>query len=179
MTMLDMAREADRAGRLVEAAEAYECAMRDEAPDLDVYLDAAVLYMSASDFGLASALHLPAAFEQDTMSNSLRALENARARFGDHPDIAFWKLYVPRFIIGTDIELADVLALERAGSRDVYLQLAQEPEVAQRFAEQCAALLARVSGALTERDRLLESILDSALGTNRKRWEALRSAGQP
>lgn len=179
MTMLDVAREADRERRLVEAAEAYERVMRDEMPELDVYLDAAVLYMEASDFGVASGLHLPDAFYQVAIPNALRALENARARFGEQPDIAFWTRYVRWICLGPDIDLAEALALERAGAKDVYLYLAQVDEVAPQFAAQSAALLESVSEERTERERYLKSVLDSALGTNRKRLEALRSADQP
>lgn len=169
MTMLEVAREADRAGRMVDAAEAYERVMRDEAPELDVYLDAAVLYTSASDFGVASGLHLPDAFYENAIPNSRRVLENARMRFGEHPDITFWTLYVPWFTVATPIGLADALALEGAGSRDVYLYLAGVREVAERFTERCAALLASVSEERTERERFIKSVLDSALGTNRRR----------
>jgi hypothetical protein len=163
MNYQDVAARLDAQERPSEAAWAYELAIQEPDAKLHVFIDLAVLYFVCSDFGYASAKHLPAEFVNAAYERIFAVLDAAERRWGSKVEIDFWRLYIPARILG-DEEPEE--AYRRLAARDDALlpgvQLFQLSGGAEH-AESVKTLWSIVKDATTERGRYLRSVMESSV----------------
>jgi len=94
MSLVSEAREADRAGRLEEAADLYEKAVADGQPSLPELIDLALLYWQVTDFGLSSANNLDPSFIERAGKRFPELLDQAQKAFPGSTEAFFWKKYI-------------------------------------------------------------------------------------
>jgi len=161
MNFLVLAAQLDQEERVVEAAWAYERAIATGQAELAAFLDLAVLYFYATDFGMLSHHHLSDGFAQAAWERSFQVLDEAEQRFGPNTEIAFWRRYFPYVRLGEPPFVEECEAIASTGSSLVpyfHLYAASGGDV---HREQAAELYKAVKPARTSRQRWIKNVLDS------------------
>ena len=163
------ARELDARGEIVAAAAAYEAALAEGVDELPVYLDLAILYWLATDFGHAAAHQLDDAFVERAGRRFGELLDLAAERFDDDGEIEFWRYYVAFVSYGEppDPELCRrILEMGTTSTPAFHLaSLATTPEL-----ESSLAVLDRwAADGATERKRFVRSALQGLRASRRPR----------
>ncbi len=169
MSFLDAAKGFQRRDLPVEAAEAYEAAYQAEGESfsLDDYLEVAVLYFVCDDYGYICAKKLPDAFARSAYSNAKLWLQRARARFGEHPEIRFWELYIDFKVLGEptfEEECENLVATGETLIPYFYLHALREDH---KYAEEARRVYDMVKGGCTSKERYIKSVLDRYFMANR------------
>ncbi len=161
---LARARDLDALDSPVAAAWAYELAIGHEPVDVEAFLDVAVIYIAAAEYGYQSAHALPEPYIRGTWEGLTRVLGVARDRFGHCDEISFWARFLQRSVLDEDDQFDDDCRLwlrrreSLVPSFYVYTCL-REPS-----AEADARLLfEQVRAGRTTRDRFILSYLRSNL----------------
>ena len=160
----------DAAERPIEAVAAYEEAITAPDAGLDSFLDLAVLYFCCYDFGYAAHHQLPDDLFRNTWDGIDATLDAAITRFGSHPEILCWRMYID-FIIGktNNLDQGRIQELLATGQTLLpylclfgsFVGLGQEDR--QQYRAGAARLLIEAQPRRTERQRYVFSVLDSAL----------------
>ena len=174
-TVLERARAMDVAERPVEAIAAYEQAVTEPDTELNVFLDLAVLYFVCFDFGYAAHHRLPDDLMRSTWDGFDAALDAAQERFGPHPEILCWRMYID-FIIGrtrdTGLDHRKLQELLATGQTILpymclFTSLAGlDHDSRQPYRAGAMQLLQASQPRQTERQRYVFSVLESALEKN-------------
>jgi hypothetical protein len=159
MTFKDLALELDAQQSPVQAAWAYEIAIKKSDADLELFLNLAVLYFECLDFGYAAHHKLSDRFVQGAGLRILEVIKEAEDRFGPHSELDFWRLYF-NYIYGGcepfDNECEELVVRGDSLVPYVYLFTSSGKKHYQQKAEE---LLELVKDGLTERKRYIKSLL--------------------
>lgn len=170
MTFRDIGLRFDAEDQPVEAARAYEQAITASEADLDTYINLALLYSVSNDFGYAAQHHLPQSFVTVAWDRMFEVLDAAEQRFGPHPEVTFWKEYIPFIWLGQPLSSEECAELTRSGQTRVpFLYLfgfAPNAEDRARYANGAAELLQEVHQGRTTKERYIRSVLEAAF----QRW---------
>ena len=160
MRYLVDARKLDADDRLLDAIAAYEFGLQESDVTLDDYLNCALIYFALCDFGLASHLHLTMSQGEKFWNRANLLLEEAMVKYGDIPEISFWKLYFPYRYIFSEINTEEVeLIAEKDSSLVSYFYLDGMP--GHEDSSEVKELYQRVCDGSTKKKRYIKSILDS------------------
>lgn len=121
-----LALEFDGAGRVVEAAWAYELAIQDPAADREALLNLAVLYLVCNDTGFFAAHQLHPSFVDAAYPRALEVLAVLEARFGRSAEVEYWRLHMRERVLGEAIpaEVYERLAAQGVTAAHVSLYAA-------------------------------------------------------
>jgi hypothetical protein len=89
-----------------ETAKAYERTLLDNPLDIDVTIDLVVLYWQAMDTGTVAAEQLSPRFVELAGRRLFEILDDAKVRFHDRAEIAFWNNYIRWADFGEPLEAA-------------------------------------------------------------------------
>jgi hypothetical protein len=160
MTSKETALELDAEDRPIEAANAYEEAVKETDAGFDLYMDLAVLYFVCTDGGYASHHHLSNEFVDRAWERAMQLLDEAESRFGSNDEVEFWRRYFCFISLGED---ESIMERERfASSKSLipyfYLFLSGDGKAYYSEAQQ---LLEQVANGSTAKERYIKSILES------------------
>lgn len=160
MTFKELALSFDVQVNPLEAAWAYEIAIKEKDADLELFLNLAVLYFECVDFGYAAYHHLSENFAAAAGDRAFDILSEAEERFGKHSEIDFWRLYFSLIYLGDKPSNDAWKELASKGDSLVpYLYLfASSGKV--KYQEEAYKLLESVKDGATERKRYIKSILE-------------------
>jgi hypothetical protein len=102
---------ADRAGNLEMAAAAYEASLAAGEKNLAGFLNLAVLYWQATDFGLSTARKLDPQFVGHAGRRFPLVLAEAHRVFPESTEVQFWKKYIPWADLGEEFSLDECRGL--------------------------------------------------------------------
>jgi len=171
MSYLESALAFDASDNPVEAANAYEEAIKQEDVGLDAFMNLAVLYFECTDPGYFCAKKLDQEFINRASAGMFRVLEQSYTRFGHQPEALFWKLYFDWFSKFADPRYDDCRQLAKA-TPVACLHLLGEPD-GKAYCEpgltvpQAEALLQAVKSRKTVRERYIDSVVRSWLNIAR------------
>lgn len=157
----DLALHFDAADLPIEAAWAYELALRDESFTLEEHLNLAVLYFTCLDFGYAAAHHIAMPFVNAVHDRCREVLDIAESRFGTRGEILFWRRYFDVAELGEVAPPEAWLKLAELGDTDlpfVYLAVFVDKAT---YGERAAQAVERLRDRNTARARLLRSLMSS------------------
>jgi hypothetical protein len=150
----------DEEDRPVDAIAAYQRAIADPNADLELYLNLAALYFTCADFGYSSHHHIPSDITDTCLAQAETVLSEASSRFGEHPEISFWRRYIPFICLAGEPFYEDALRLAHDGRSLVpYLHLCGRGP----YQEQAKQLLEQVNPGRSARQRYIRSVLGSAV----------------
>lgn len=152
----------DAQDRPIEAAQAYEAVIASSAADLDEYINLAVLYFLCNDGGYAAQHQLPMSFLDGTWRRAFEVLDEASQRYGEHPEIIFWRRYFDFILLGEEPFYEDCERLVKAGNTIIpyfYLFGFQE---GRKYLQQAEELYNLVKAEVTAKERYIKSILGGA-----------------
>lgn len=157
----DVALHFDGADVPVEAAWAYELALRDDSSTLEDHLNLAVLYFTCLDFGYAATHRLAMPFVNAAHNRCREVLDLAELRFGTRGEILFWRRYFDVAELG-EVEPPETwLKLAQLGDTDLpFVYLAVFVDKA-KYGERAARAVDRLRDRNTARARLLRSLMSS------------------
>ncbi|MEW6336911.1 MAG: hypothetical protein ACOY3Y_14410 [Acidobacteriota bacterium] len=158
---LDLARLLDGAIRPVEAAAAYEAAIARENPEVDAFLDLAVLYFECCDGGYADYHRLSAEFVSFAWGRCMSVLDEAERRFGIHPEVIFWRNYFAIFLRGSRAFVPLCEGLVSDGRSLVPALHLFVESGGRQWRREAHELLQSVRLGATERQRYIKSVLES------------------
>lgn len=161
MSELEKALALDEQGKVADAAQAYEEAIRTGNAPLDAFLGLAFVYWQCTDFGFNAAHHLDPAFVAKAGKRYREVLAEARARFGDLPELAFWRAYFDFVELGEppdDDEMERLLAMTDAPALYLY-QGARDA----RYLPSVERLLEAARRRPTIKNNYIRSVLESVL----------------
>lgn len=161
---------ADREGRTQDAAAAYEGVLRSDPVDITAILNLAVLYWQATDYGVATAEHLPPEFVALAGRRFRELLQLAHERFPERPEVLFWTKYIAWADLGEPFDPAECRKILR--DYPEYLEPALVLFSSSAGAEgeaEAMQLLERCSEELTARCRYIVSVLNGVLKRRRSR----------
>lgn len=164
---LARARELDARGTPVEAAAAYEEALAREEADLDAYLDLAVLYWVATDFGFAATEHLDDSFVELAGRRAFKLLDAAERRFGPQDELDFWRYYFGFITLGEPPDAERCRRLMARGSTKLPVFHLAGLGASEGFEAELAELASWAADGTTERKRYVRSVLES-MGSDRR-----------
>ena len=169
MSATDKAKILDGEERPIEAANAYEAAIKRFDVDLETYLNLAVIYWVATDCGYFSFHQLPVDFVMKAERRARELLDEAERRFGDHNEIDFWCYYFDHISFSLVAKPDYCVKLARKGPSHIpyfhLFALTHDEE----YREEARSLLEEVEPPTTERKRYVQSVLRSALRLSEKR----------
>ena len=165
MTSREVALALDAQQRPVEAAEAYEVAIREPRAELDLFLNLAALYAVSIDVGFLAAHRLPDEFVGRAHARAVQVIDEAASRFGETTDIAFWRTYVD-FLVGREVPPGTYEGLAQRGDSLLPLYGLFLQSGGTRYRAEAEALRDQMKDRQSERARLLHSVLESALTRN-------------
>lgn len=153
----------DAQNRPLEAAEAYESAIRDPHTDLDAFLNLAVLYLEFADFGFAAHHRIPDEYIRNSFSRAQEVLAEAERRFGKHSEISFWQRYLRFVVLGEEPFEEECTHMVNPNESLVpYFYLYSAPG-GEKYQQQAEQLLAQVGRGTTQRERYIKSIIEPRL----------------
>lgn len=182
MITFENAFQLDLDRKIEEAAAAYEEVIQQGDAPVDAFINLACIYWETTDFGFNTGHNLSHAFFMKAGERVYKVLDEAQARFGELPEITFWRWYFDFTYMG-----------ESAPPLDKCLELLKHPEAnlvpyfylysQDRKPEYLAPLQALYNEVLpqkTIKNRYIISIIDSMLRDEeptpvRKRWGCLRT----
>jgi len=157
-----IARTLDREeSKPVEAAWAYEVAIRAPDASLDLFLNLVAIYYSANDFGYAAARDLDRTFADAAYYRAIEILDEATVRFRGHPEVATWRLLLEERVVGAEPEPGSYENLASHPQALLAPLLALEPPATTARLAEISRSLADPSLRETERGRYLASLLGS------------------
>ncbi len=157
----ELSRHFDARDLPVEAAWAYELALREERIGFDAFANLAVLYFTCMDFGYAAAHKLEMEFVKAAHYRSRTVLDLAERRFGARGEIRFWRHYFDTSELGETYPEDMWLDVARLGDTDLpYIYLAVFVDSA-AYRERAANAVGRFTDQNTARARLLRSLMGS------------------
>lgn len=164
MTFLAIARRLDSEDRPVEAADAYEEALRcsEEGVSMDTYVDLAVLYFVCNDGGYAAHHHLPRSFLERAWNRMFQLPAAAEMKFGKNPELAFWPRYFEYFWLNGEPFTEECIAMVADGRTLVpyfYLYAFTDTE---DVTAHTIELRRQVELGQTAKARYIRSVLDAA-----------------
>jgi hypothetical protein len=153
--------DADRCGKVVEAANLYEGLLENATEDL--LLNLAVLYWQTTDYGFWTALQLPKEFVARAGVRFPEVLSEAQRRNPASPAVQFWQKYIAWIDVGTDFDPNDCRKIlqEHPEYREPALYLFSISQ-GKDYANEARALLAQARESGTTRARYVASVLESA-----------------
>lgn len=162
MNYVELALKLDALCRPMDAAWAYEIAIHTPNASLDLFTNLVALYMASSDGGYVAQHHLSDDFAAIAFGRANEVLGLAELRYGDNPDIAFWRYYLREVILFEAIseEVYEVLATH-SGSFLPHLRLYIGSN-GTRYRDEMKMLLHHVQDGSTEKKRYINSVLSSA-----------------
>jgi hypothetical protein len=155
---------ADRAGRLTEAADAYEQQIANGERSLELLLDLASLYWQATDIGTITALDIPRAFLNRAYARCRELLTLASSMYPHDREALFWEQYIRFIDLNGVLDLDALREMVRADPPTLVavLPLFGESEGLSFVAEAQQLLdLARSHG--TTRSRYVSSVLEAIM----------------
>lgn len=102
MSRLQDAISADRAGDMVAAAGAYEAALAAGERSLSAFLNLAILYWQATDFGISSSKRLEQKFIAHAGTRFPVLLVEAQRAFPQSTEPEFWRRFIRWADLGED-----------------------------------------------------------------------------
>jgi hypothetical protein len=158
---IDRAAYFDVHERPVEAAKAYEEAIRANCASLETYLNLAALYFVCQVGGYAAHHRLTEEFLNRAWNRFGQVLNEAEAKFGRDSEIAFWRRYVRFVVLGEDFSVQTAERIAKSGRSLIpYLHLVMWPG-STNYQGEAALLLESVRAGKTEKDRYIRSVLES------------------
>ena len=165
MNARDKALRLDAEERPREAAAAYEVAIEVADSDLETYLNLAVLYWVATDFGYAGYHKLENAFVERAGRRDHEILDEGERRFGSNNEIDFWRYYFDYVSLGEAARPGHCKTLaERGPSLVPYFHLFELAD-GRRHRDEAKELLALFDPPETERGRYIYSMLPALRGS--------------
>src|SRR5690349_17354764 len=76
-----------------KAANVYEIAIKMPDSTLDAFLNLACLYWESTDLGFNAGTHLESGSMEKAEKRMWEVLNEAEAKYGNYPEIDFWRLY--------------------------------------------------------------------------------------
>jgi hypothetical protein len=157
---LSEALEADRAERIVEAADLYERAIGGGA-DIEGILNLVVLYWESTSMGFYAHHRLSDAFVEKANFRYRQLLAEATRQHSSDPRVEFWQKYIASIEEGAELSLEEC-KLMRVANPDYF-----EPEMVLVQAGQespaAAELLRRCEKEGTIRAKYVASVTEAAL----------------
>jgi hypothetical protein len=154
---LDDAAKLDAEDRPLEAAQAYELAIRQGSAPIEAYINLACIYLNLRDFGYASYHRIPLETQEAASDRFQRVLTEAEARFGKYPELEFWRRYFSFFAFGEEPFYEEAANLAGQGVSVAYLHLAGQGH----YQRETRALLESVKLGRTTKERFIASVLKS------------------
>jgi hypothetical protein len=175
VTALETALALDRADRLVEAAWAYEVALREENFPLEACLNLAGVYCVLGDFGYASSIKIERVLEDQLYPATESMLRQARAAHPNDSELPFWELYCREQIIGVPVATSEYEKLAAAGGSLLpRLELVGKSNSGLTI-DQAEQLLATVREGKTAREREVRAVLMSVVRELGERYPDLKT----
>ena len=172
MSARELAHKLDHEERARDAVDAYEALIVSGEARLEDYLDLAVLYLQCGDGGFVAQHHLTQEFVDRAWERVAQVLDEAESRFGDHNEVAFWRLY-KQDVVGDEVQIDDVITLAQRGPSLVPYFFLFASDGGERYVDEARQLMDICHGRTT-RERLIRSFLTSHVQD--AKW---RSSGQP
>lgn len=166
MSAREDAERFDRLDRPVQASRMYEVAIAGGGADTSTYIDAAVLYFVCQDPGYASGHRLVPVFVEAAWRRMFEILDDAEHRFGEHPEVAFWRRYFRYILMGED-EFCDYCEELLRDNRSLvpcfflvgsFCNRCDEP-----IYQKALELYESVRAGRTARERYIKSVLETVL----------------
>jgi hypothetical protein len=156
----ELAVDLDQRGCHREAAWAYELAIRENPHTSELYQNLAVLYFSMTDYGLASALKLPAPYVSACGVRAIEVLDEMETQVGASAEAVFWRHYFNFISLGEEpfVEEAEKLAIH-SDIPALYL-VEIEP---QRYGFAAHRLAVSMRDVQTARGRYIREVLERTL----------------
>jgi hypothetical protein len=160
MTSREIALEFDSEDRPIDAADAYEEAVKEADADLDLYMNLASLYFVCTDGGYASYHHLSNEFVNKAWERAMQLLDEAESRFGRNDEIEFWRRYFCFISLGEDESIMERERFTSSRSLVPYFYLFLSGDGKDYYSE-AQKLLEQVLNGNTAKERYIKSILES------------------
>ena len=103
MKLFSMAVQADISQNILKAAKLYEKAIKSKSPNVDSFINLAVLYWDATDFG--KSVTLPRPFFDIAATRYPQVISLGLELFEDNPELLFWEDYCKAIRIGDPMNL--------------------------------------------------------------------------
>lgn len=159
----ETALELDISGQIEAAAEAYEEVINSQNGPVAAYINLACLYWECTDFGFSVGHGMEPSFMENAGKRMYEVLEEARKKFGDQPEILFWRLYFDFTYLGEDmppvakcLELVELPEATLVPYFHVYVQT-----MATQYLPQARQLLELAKKEKTVKNRYIISVLES------------------
>lgn len=163
MSLADAIR-ADREGRLEEAATLYEAALAAGESTLQGFLNLALLYWQATDYGLSTAKGLNPSFVAQAGQRFRELLSEGGKAYPQSTEIRFWLKYIPWADLGQEFppEECRRLLLDDPSVLTPVLYLFN-PSQGEEFRAEAIELLGRCREDGTIRAQYIASVLEGIL----------------
>ncbi|HEU0180090.1 MAG TPA: hypothetical protein VFV58_38125 [Blastocatellia bacterium] len=160
MTSREIALELDAEDRPIEAANAYEEAIKEADADFYLYMNLAILYFVCTDGGYASYHNLSNEFVDRAWDRAIKLLDEAESRFGRNDEIEFWRRYIRYIVLGEDESIMERERFIYSRSLIPYFYLFISGDGKDYYSE-AQNLLEQVANGSTAKERYIKSILVS------------------
>lgn len=161
MKYMQTARELDRLARTVEAAWAYELAMRQGEGTLEDHLNLVAIYFLLQDLGFLAAEGISKPTADAACWRMLEVLDTIEQTHGPSGEVRAWRLYARERVAGEEIADAEYRAIvesDEAGLAKLRLYLSSNGS---EFREDIDLLRTRVDSCESARSRYITSVLTS------------------
>lgn len=160
MTQKEIALQFDAQDKPVEAANAYEEAIKEPDSELATYLNLAVLYFSCQDGGYSAHRCLSAEFLDYSWKRANQVLDEAESKFGQNDEIDFWRRYFRWRVLFEDEAIMESERFVRSDSLIPYFYLVLTNNK-EEYLLKAKKLFEQVAEGKTAKDRWIRSILKS------------------
>lgn len=167
---LGRAIEADRSGRLVEAADLYEALLDSEHESVEVFLNLLVLYWQVTDFGFWVGHGLPEEFVGRAGQRLHDLLEDGVKKYEENIEAISWKRYILWADLDEPFSTEDCLALlEQDRRASIPIMVLFTRSEGTRWREEALILLEECRQEGTTRAGYVQSIIDAVLTSPRSK----------
>lgn len=135
MTKINNAKSNDEEGNIERAYELYLEAISEDEAEMGDYLNASFIAFIFQDFGVSNAKNIPDNLIDQSWTEMYTLLDVCESKFGQQKEIDFWRRYYKLILEGQEIN----------------------DELCQKY----LSSLTKITNPKTEKDRYINSILES------------------
>jgi hypothetical protein len=164
------AREAERQGRIEEAASLYEVALRTGPRPLDALLDLAILYWQATEYGYWVGMNLSPDFVGHAGRRFAEVLSEAAREYPGSTEVEFWQHYIPWADLGESFPTetcARLLVRDPTVLTPAMYLLGEGQD--EQYEQEARALLQQCHAGGTVRAQYIASVIEGVLKRRRGR----------
>jgi hypothetical protein len=164
------AREAERQGRIEEAASLYEVALRTGPRALDALVNLAVLYWQATEYGYWVGMKLSRDFVRYAGLRFPEVLSEAAREYPGSTEVEFWQYYIPWADLGEPFptETCARLLVRDPTVLTPAMHLFGQSQ-GERYEQEALALLQQCQAEGTVRAQYIASVIKGVLTRKRHR----------